>query len=249
MKNFLRNYIGVLVFINLFLISILFEESEIPQNNNEQRNGDQMAEKGECLNIWKPISTLICIILLYSGIVSLYSKNAYYIIPIYYIIGHLGFWCWHYYAHKSKGEIHDAHMEHHMKHFNKNDFYGDKSQRFQKKFGHIPHLYELMNPLNTITQDFGHDFSLIILLLLILIIGHTIFKTDYIIIGAVILMYAGDLIFESGIHASYHQRNFGLEKYSWFRELRAIHYLHHQKNANYSIINMLVDMFLNHFAV
>jgi hypothetical protein len=59
----------------------------------------------------------------------------------------------------------------------------------------------------------------------------------------VLLLYLFCGLTESAIHAGFHIRHFELENFAWFRELRAIHLMHHQHKKNYSIVNILPDIF------
>jgi hypothetical protein len=44
----------------------------------------------------------------------------------------------------------------------------------------------------------------------------------------------------NALHMSFHVRNFHLEKYRWYQELRSLHYIHHlgDMKSNLSMLNM-----------
>jgi hypothetical protein len=47
----------------------------------------------------------------------------------------------------------------------------------------------------------------------------------------------------SALHSSFHVKGFALERYAWYRELRALHYLHHlgDMKSNFAVLNMGLD--------
>jgi len=47
----------------------------------------------------------------------------------------------------------------------------------------------------------------------------------------------------NALHMSFHVRNFHLERYSWYRELRTLHYIHHlgDMKSNFAMLNMGMD--------
>lgn len=243
-----------------FLLTILSIESKIPENNNSQEFGDHMAEKNNIGSIWKPILTEWCIVFFYSLLATHFTKDSIYIIPIYYLFANIGFYFWHYYAHVSKGEVNKVHMDHHILNFNSNNFYGDKNMVSKKIYkDYTPTFFELLNPKygtqiqNDFTVDdkdnfvFEHDGSLLLILCIILLVGKLYFHTKTLTLSLILILYIASVTFQSALHISYHVRNVNLEKYDWFRELRAVHFHHHLHNKNFSIIDMGIDVLFGSF--
>ena len=46
----------------------------------------------------------------------------------------------------------------------------------------------------------------------------------------------------SALHISFHVRDFQLEPYAWYRELRTLHYFHHLDRKNFAMANIIVDL-------
>lgn len=53
------------------------------------------------------------------------------------------------------------------------------------------------------------------------------------------------------LHNSFHVKDHWLERFQWFHELRALHYIHHLGNANhnYALMNFGIDKFLHLYHV
>merc|ERR1719145_206693 len=57
------------------------------------------------------------------------------------------------------------------------------------------------------------------------------------------MMYAAVAIVGNAVHMSFHVRGFHLEKYEWYMQLRALHYIHHlgDMNHDFAMVSMYID--------
>lgn len=201
-----------------------------------------MANNGEISNLWKPICTLFMFIYLYSLYTSSISGCKIYIIPIFYVVGMLSFYAWHNIVHNPKsGEMFKIHMNHHKKDFESDDFYGDKSKALIVYENNTPTFIELLDPSKSMSLHIEHDGYIYLMIILILIISKKVLKLDNYTLGFILLGYILMGIIGSAIHISYHIRHFYFENFSWYRELRTIHYMHHVHEKNFSMVNLFAD--------
>lgn len=227
------NMIIFFTITTIILFILVLEESKKPYENLLSKNIN-------ISNIWKPIFAEYSLMFLISAIVSNYNKTSIFIIPIYFVIGYIIFYIWHTYAHYSNGGINEEHMIHHIHNFPKDDFFG-LNRKDKPFYGHTPTFIDLLNPNKSMTLNLGHDGSLFIPLIILVLIGKFVFKNTNLTMLVVLIMYFSYGIFETAMHAALHVKNFEFEKYEWFRELRALHYQHHVDKKNFSIVNMFYD--------
>ena len=66
--------------------------------------------------------------------------------------------------------------------------------------------------------------------------------TKWSTMGFVCVMYLAIVSIENALHMSFHVRNFHLEKYAWYKELRTLHYIHHlgDMKSNMGMLNLLL---------
>lgn len=183
----------------------------------------------------------------------------------YYMLGMVGFYFWHYMAHSEwAGEMHEIHMEHHIDRFPPSDFYGTAELYADMYPEGRPTIWGLMNLAKTTNIADGtkassegagttnekqhtplaHEGPMLLMQLMIVIGGVYWWGTKWSTMGFVCVMYLAIGSIGNALHMSFHVRNFHLEKYAWYRELRTLHYIHHlgDMKSNMGMLNLvLVD--------
>lgn len=87
--------------------------------------------------------------------------------------------------------------------------------------------------------------------MIILIAGYFVLGTSttaYCFVGAGLTVMG---VVGNAMHMSFHIRNFELEKYEWYMELRTLHYIHHlgDMKSNLAMVNMGMDGLFNSLQV
>ena len=98
----------------------------------------------------------------------------------------------------------------------------------------------------------AHEWPVIVTGLMILIIGmFPPFNTSKATTFFIFIEYFFQASIMNALHMSFHVRNFHLEKYAWYRELRTLHYIHHlgDMKTNFGMINLGIDGFFHSLAV
>merc|ERR1712194_87517 len=167
----------------------------------------------------------------------------------FYAFGMVAFLIWHKMAHSDwTGEMHEIHMEHHLIRFPPSDFYGNAELFAQMYPKGQPTIWSLMNiatttnVANTKHTPLIHEAPLLIMMMAILMGGLYVERAGTILF--VFVMYAVMAIVGNAFHMSFHVRGFHLEKYKWYMELRALHYIHHlgDTKSNFAMVNMGLDL-------
>lgn len=210
--------------------------------------GHLMSLEGE----WRHIPVVLCatysFVLCYGTVASMVTGCSLLCIPAFYICGLAVFYLWHWAAHVWEGsELNRIHMDHHQNEYPQHDYYGDNHPLVQSKRmnrgGRAATLLELMNPAVSTTVTWAHEGPILlgivgILLAARLLVGLSIGACVFILFG---LSFMGS--FGSAVHIGFHERDFQLEPFAWFRELRSLHMLHHMHRKNYAMVNILLDLF------
>ena len=162
----------------------------------------------------------------------------------YYAAGMVAFYAWHVLAHCSHGAMHELHMRHHRSDYPRDDFYGDRSGAPVRYFGAgpPPTLARLLNPAHSMTATAAHEGPLAGLFVLIIAAGRVVVGSSVSTLAAVAVLYGVMGVVGSALHMSFHVRGFELERFAWYRELRALHYIHHVHKKNYAMVNTAVDL-------
>ena len=84
-----------------------------------------------------------------------------------------------------------------------------------------------MDPRTSTNFTIWHEGILYALLFVALMIEHFVFGYSWLTVSLSLLMSAFIGAVGSALHSSFHVRNFQFEKYDWYLELRALHYIHH----------------------
>lgn len=207
-----------------------------------------MAKEGEIGNIWKSTATLYSFLAAYGALAAIVTGCSLTTIPLYYVIGMDAFYAWHYAAHLWEGPMHDVHMRHHKNDFADDDFYGDASGALARAFKAPPTtLLRLMDPRSSMTASIVHEGPLAAAMLLIIVGGRVLAHTSILALAFVLAGYLLMALIGSALHISFHVRNFELEPFSWYRELRALHYVHHLQHKNFAMVNIHADYVFGSF--
>ena len=208
-----------------------------------------MSKEGEVSHIPTIIVTMYLVIGAFSMLCSYCSGDAWYTIPAYYLSFMLAFYVWHWMAHqKWTGIMNELHMDHHLNKFPPNDFYGDKNDMIMKDYGKkCPTMWDLCNPFSTIVGDIRHEGPIYVFMVIILVGGRFVLETSTVgyIFVSILLLAMG--IIGNAMHMSFHIRDFELQKYAWYRELRMLHYIHHlgDMKSNLAMVNLGMDGLFN----
>lgn len=173
---------------------------------------------------------------LYSWIASSLSGCYFHTIFLYYFLGLFAFYLWHVISHQEwSGEMYKQHMRHHIKDYPPKHFYGRPGLKSLKP-------NEIFDLTKTTIGDFQHEGLLFFFVFVIILTGKYIGSSNltllFVTIGYYIMAVIGN-----AFHASFHIKNFPLEKYKWYRKLRRLHFIHHLENMdkNFAMVNFGVD--------
>lgn len=176
-------------------------------------------------------------------------------VPVYYLLGMGAFYCWHWLAHRDiplLGDMHRLHMRHHLKNYPPGRFYGKTKDTNTELFGvPVPTMWQLMDPRATTVNNLAHEGPLYVMMACILLggrqlLGSSIATTALVLVGYLIMGVIGNML-----HMSFHVPGFELERFSWYAELRALHYIHHlgDMRSNLAMLNLGMDGVFGSLAV
>ena len=99
----------------------------------------------------------------------------------------------------------------------------------------------------------AHEWPLLLMMALILLGGKVFCGASWATTGSAFALYFIMGSVGSALHMSFHVRNFHLEKYEWYMELRTLHYIHHlgDMKSNFAMLNLGMDQACNsiHFKI
>jgi hypothetical protein len=206
-----------------------------------------------------PERLLTFVLPLYVGIVAAYALGAAYVtgcawyaMPVYYWLFMGAFYVWHYQAHTPvawlpfNAACRAYHTQHHWVDYPPTAFFGTAAKRVAKARavaaqGAWTHALPL-------ASSFAHEALLYVQLAVILVASAAAGVRWPTLAAAVlqagIIGYVGNLM-----HESFHARDSAFARFRWWRELRALHYVHHLGSArhNYSIGNFAIDAVMGSF--
>eukprot|EP00940_MAST-03C_sp_MAST-3C-sp2_P003418 g3418.t1 len=225
--------------------------------------GDHMSKEGETSHVPTIILIMYGMLYAWSWIASKVTGCSIWTMFFYYLAGMAAFYLWHVLAHSEfMGEMHSIHMEHHLERFPPTDFYGSAELYAQMYPNGKPTIFSLMDLRGTTSIADGtsasremdragkrkhtplaHEGPLLLFLILILVVGFIVFKTSLLTLGFVFVLFLVVSIVGNALHMSFHVRGFHLEKFEWYRELRALHYIHHlgDMKSNLAMLNLGMD--------
>lgn len=140
--------------------------------------------------------------------------------------------------------MNELHMAHHVVSYPAKDFYGDNERMIFQQFGKdCPTMLDLCNPAGTIVGDFWHEGPLYVFFIGIVVAGRIYLQTNAIAFGFIFFGVTVMSVLGNAFHMSFHVRNFELEKYQWYMELRTLHYIHHlgDMQSNLAMVNLGMD--------
>ena len=223
--------------------------------------GDLMAQEGRVSNIPSIIVVLLAVLGAYAWLVSHVAGVSFWLIPTYYVLGMTAFFAWHALAHSPiSGACHEIHMRHHLIHFPPKRFYGTAALFASMYPEGQPTIWSLMDIRKTSADGAGasrehwplvHEGPMIVMMVGLLGLGYFAFGVPAAGIGAVFVMYTAMGVVGGALHFSFHVRHFHLEAYAWYRELRALHHIHHMGDmkSNLAMLNVGFDALFGSLAI
>jgi len=97
----------------------------------------------------------------------------------------------------------------------------------------------------------AHEWPLLALLVLLLVGAKLVCGASWGTSACAFVLYLCMASIGNGLHMSFHVRNFHLERFAWYRELRTLHYIHHigDMKSNFAMLNMGLDQFFHSLAM
>jgi hypothetical protein len=239
--------------------------------NDKTWFGHHMAFEGSYQNLPIVTCASFTAIGLMSVVTSLSTGCHLLTIPIYYVVGLVIFYGWHVAAHYWTGsDLQKVHMQHHQDYYPPHDFYGDLHpavQASRRRRGYrAATLLELTIPRATAVGAVGttsdasgstdarpapvekgpvrlaHEGPLIVVLAVLILLSYFVLDMSIGVCLWVLAIYIVMGLIGSAIHMSFHERGFWLEPYAWYRELRALHMIHHVRRRNFAMVNIWLDL-------
>ena len=190
--------------------------------------GDHMAQEAETSHVAHIVCAMYATIWAYSYLASLVTGDPWYTQCLFYFVMLVLFYAWHWLAHqKFSGRMYKIHMEHHLKNFPPSIFYGRPGTVKEIYGSEVPTLFDLMDPRRSTNFTFAHEGPLYVMLAIALTVARLVVGCSWPTIGFFLLMSVVMGSVGSALHSSFHVKNFQLERFQWYRELRTLHYLHH----------------------
>ena len=232
--------------------AISFRRSPVPSEPEKRGSyGDRMALDGECCHIVMLLGAYYSLIGMLASVDAMLdgdsaSTRSLLRIPLFYLSGMVMFMVWHLLAHylPESNPLKRAHMVHHRNNYPSGDFYGDDTEEGQRLNQAKPTLLQLMSPFQSSTASLQHEGTLF-MLMAVPVASAAFMQVPWHSIGLAAAMYLVVALVGSAIHISFHIRNFELEPYAWYRELRSLHLLHHETRKNFAMVNMILDFLLH----
>jgi hypothetical protein len=242
---------GVVFAVSLIVMA---QKSDIPLDPYEPVRetwfGHRMAREGEWKNIPVALVATYSFVVAYGAFVGIVAGPETHLlcIPGFYIVGLCVFYLWHVAAHQLENtELHRVHMLHHQDRFPQSDFYGDLHPEFQSerlaRGGKPQTMLCLMNPVRRTADptSLAHEGPLVVGVFAIVCFAKFVLHTTTATCLLALLGFTLMTFFGNAIHMSFHERDFELEPYAWYRELRALHMIHHMHRKNYAMANIILD--------
>ena len=243
--------------LTLFFSSmiVMARKSDVPEDPydpvRETWFGHRMAREGEWKNIPVVLVAMYSLVVAYGAVVSIATgpDTPLVCMPAFYIVGMVAFYLWHMAAHQLQNtELNRVHMLHHQDRFPQHDFFGDfipSMQDARRARGGDPQtMLSLMNPFRREAEptSLAHEGPLVLAVVAVIVFAKFVLHVSTAacvsaLFGFLLLVSVG-----SAIHMSFHERGFELEPYAWFRELRALHMIHHMHRKNYAMVNVILDI-------
>jgi len=212
-----------------------------------------MASEGATSNIANIMLLYYLAIFLYSMLAHKVCGAGLWTVCLYYFAGMVAFYVWHLMAHsKWTGKMNDIHMRHHVYTYPPSKFYGRTPTTIREELGKdCPTFLDLLLPNKTITMQVAHEGPLYFFMAAILAVGYVVCGSSVPTLCMVLMLYVAMGLIGNAMHMSFHVKGFELERYSWYLELRTLHYLHHlgDMKSNLAMINLGMDGAMGSLAV
>lgn len=203
--------------------------------------GDHMAAEGKTSHVSTIITIMYAVIIGYSVLAGYLTSTAWYTQIMFYFVILFEFYAWHLLAHqKWMGPMYRVHLQHHMHAFPPSNFYGPKDA-FKKMYGtNNPTFLQLFDITKITFFSFVHEGILYILLTLTLVVEKYLLNYPWSATGFTLFLALSMGYIGSALHTSFHVKGIELEKYEWYLELRAYHYVHHlgTTQQNFGVLNI-----------
>jgi sterol desaturase/sphingolipid hydroxylase (fatty acid hydroxylase superfamily) len=198
-------------------------------------------------------------LILYSFLVSYVTGCFWYTMLLFYLVEYIAFYLWHFQAHHRVWWIpfnegcYNKHKEHHWELYPPKDFYGARKRQTSETNNSgtngDPLPISWWDYMRHKTWISDHEGLLILLTFIQLVAARLFFHCSYSTIGCAFFGFMIMAFIGNWLHHAYHVEDHWLERFKWFHELRALHYIHHLGTAkhNYGVLNMTLDRFLGSF--
>jgi len=190
----------------------------------------------------------------YSLLVSAVTGTAWYSMIVFYEAFMVAFWIWHYQAHHRiawvpwNAACRAYHKVHHWADFPPAAFYGSDGYWRQKDTDARAKVVSIWGSLPLASSP-AHEALLYAFLVAILVIARgALGVTAGTLVGALLLALVVGVV-GNYLHMSFHDRDHWLQAYEVWRELRIVHFLHHDgaANQNFSMANFALDWVLGSY--
>lgn len=199
------------------------------------------------------LKAVYVLVLFYSILVSQLVNTKWYAMWIYYWLGMIAFYVWHWTNHHKfwwNATAFEMHAKHHWVYYPPKHMFGtaelEKLWKINQNnliegtgmFGSIRHLLPGYSGIT-------HELLLYVFAFWILF-GSYLFGVQIPTIVAALIGYVMMGLIANYLHESTHVKGHFLEQFDWFQQLRVLHFIHHQGNAkrNFAVINMTLDKLL-----
>jgi len=214
--------------------------------------GHRMALPGEYQHIPVVLCATYAFVIAFGALASLMCHVSVATIPLFYVAGLVAFYLWHVADHTlPDSELRRIHMIHHHEKYPQHLFYGnqegwdgmEEQDLLQARSVPLVTLFSLMfQPKETTSFRWSHEGPLLGMLLAIVFVAHFCMDVPWSACGFAVTGYSLMASLGSAIHMSFHEIGFEWEPYPWYRELRALHMIHHMHRKNYAMVNVMVDV-------
>jgi hypothetical protein len=211
--------------------------------------GDDMGKESEITHIPIILMAMYSAIVAFSVLVSLITGAPWWLQVAFYFVDLLVFYVWHYAAHQTwSGELNKLHMDHHLR-VNPVSRFFSSDELNQKKYGRTDFSsfrksLIVFSPLQSshVASGLHHEGWLFAGNFAVLLFAGLLGVSVRDLLAAFIMAITMGVL-GAGLHSSFHIRSFFLSDRAWYRELRALHFMHHMgdQNSNLAVLNLSVD--------
>jgi hypothetical protein len=206
-----------------------------------------MANESDVSHVPTMLMVMYGAVALYSWFVSSFTGSAWWLQLAFYFVDLLVFYAWHWACHQSWSPMFPMHMQHHLTNNPVSRFFSSDEQNLRKygrtDFDSWAKALVVLNPMQSsnVRHGWKHEGPLFAANAVVLAVAANFVSLGD-LVGAFFMGGAMGIL-GAGLHSSFHVRSFVLTKYAWYRELRALHFLHHcgDQKANLAVLNLGID--------